>query len=703
MNFLQNFSRAFIAARNSIFAQKRTILSVPNDASNFSRKIFMEEIAKEIDRKIWENSDDLGSFVDQTKEEIEDGLWLKGRICDIAGNVVFDGPISKKLKDSLLKKSLFLDDKKSADGFLSNIKFDKTANEKSDLVFINVGKKLVPSSQEDVLTFEFDEIEKTDLRDVKRIAVQKFLHQSESGISKPDKDIRLVMALVSELQFDLNLKQEKLSIPNLEEVRQKHVDKEAGFDNEEEREKATFWFNYEVNDAVKAILSKLSYIKDESGKTVNLYEIDHKKEFNENDPIIAECLNRAKPKIYRTSVENNKVGESEDLSTHLVNSPLRNEDSLIYGGYIVNKSEYKTNFAHSFLVNAVLENAAEESYGKDFNKFFKQMNYSPVVGSVAFPRDYSVYFDGAFHQTDQQIAKAISDEESPSYKKKRSSSHLDRLDSHRADLRSAGYDVERDIPFDAKGGNMIFTKNSAGEKVLIATVSDSYFADDGEFRGGYVLDKNNQLKEWSNSSFWSFISGDKYPKFRQQIIDWGKEKAGCDHVVVLDRNISAPDRDKFKSLYHLDVFCGALPGGDVLIHPESVTQNNMAELKQVFGEDKITEISSEEKNEICANFVTLGKMVVMSSPKTPQSFIEKINNLGFDVYVPSIYLSKDETLREGWPAGIRCLTSSTDGFEKTAEITDVKIQMQNDDKSSPKGIVPSHSLRLVEQSKTKNR
>jgi len=703
MNLLSNFSRAFVAARNAILGQKRTILSVPNDASNFSRKVFMEEIAKKIDHEAWERFEDVNDFIEETKEEIADGKWSKGKICDVAGNTVFEGPISEKLKNSLLKKSFLFDGKKGKSDSALDIKFDKATDKKSDLVFINVSKNPIPSKQDDVLTFEFDEISKADSKNIKRIAVQKFLNQSESGISKPDQLIRNLIMMTSELQFDLNLKEKKFSIPNLEEIKEKYVEKNAKSGDEKAIEDASRSFYREVSGAVRGIFSELSYAGAGGHSDRNIYDIGKEGNFSEKDPAIAECLKRSEPKIYQSAVPKNNSLSGEDKSTHLVNSPLRNEDSLIYGGFITNRSSYERNFAKSFLTNAVLESAAQQSFGENFDQFFKQLNYAPIEGSVAFPRDYSIYFDRAFHQTDQRVAKAISDEKYPHHKQKSSSSDLDRLDSHRADLRTAGYDIVRDIPFDAKGGNMIFTKNSNGEKVLIATVSDAYFSDEGEFLGGYILDEKGNLKESSNSPFWKLMTGDKYPKFRQQIIDWGKNNAGCDHVVVLDRNIFSPDRNQFKGLYHLDVFCGALPGGNVLINPESITQSGMNELKQVFGENKITEISHEEKKELCANFVTMGKMVVMSSPKTPKSFIDKVNNLGFDVYVPPIYLSKDETLRDGWPAGIRCLTSSTDGSEKTAEITDSKTQISDEKKSPTKAIKNSGHSRLVGQAETLTR
>ena len=88
MGLLLNLSRFLIAAKNNVLGQKRTILSVPNDASNFSRKVFMEEIAKKIDHKTWESFEDVNDFIEEAKEEIADGKWSKGKICDVAGNVI---------------------------------------------------------------------------------------------------------------------------------------------------------------------------------------------------------------------------------------------------------------------------------------------------------------------------------------------------------------------------------------------------------------------------------------------------------------------------------------------------------------------------------------------------------------------------------------------------------------------------------------
>jgi N-dimethylarginine dimethylaminohydrolase len=310
------------------------------------------------------------------------------------------------------------------------------------------------------------------------------------------------------------------------------------------------------------------------------------------------------------------------------------------------------------LINSIVEEAAKIAHGEEnFAKFFKQMNRNNDAASVAYPRDYSICRGGVFYQTDQRIAKAMSPKEI--FSKKIESDFFERLASQKNDLELNGFDVRQDIPFDAKGGNMILTKNAKGESVLLATVSDGYFSDDGVFKGGYIVE-NGEVVERSDGIF-SKVFGSNYPKFCKQIEEWGAS-IGCDHVVVIERNLS--EKYSFKDLYHLDLFCGDLPGGLLFINPEAVSAKNIEQLEGVFGKDKIIEISRQEQNELCANFIVFNRTVVASSPRTPESFIEKMNQAGFDVYVPAIYLTRDQTMKQGWRAGVRCLTTSTDDNPK---------------------------------------
>jgi hypothetical protein len=363
---------------------------------------------------------------------------------------------------------------------------------------------------------------------------------------------------------------------------------------------------------------------------------------------------------------------------------------------------------NSLVISAYVEDAAKIVYGEqDCDAHHRQINFANVKGSVAFPRDYSIYYDGCFHQTSRPLVEAMAQKERSGFSANKSHPTIaDRHASHSADIEETGFKTAQDIPFDAKGGNMILTQNADGKKVLLATVIDSYFTDAGNFQGGFVIGSDGEVEDQSKSvaeMFSSVLNQRKYSRFRQQIVDWGKS-IGCDEVVVLDRNIEtqqpmqsegvierirnfslgkALDKSseeikakerRFQQLYHLDIFCGELPGGYVVINPEAVSKENMAQLKQVFGEDKIVDLSWQEQQALCGNFIVFDRTVVLSSPRTPPSFIEKMHKLRFDVYVPPIELTTKEAAKSGFLAGIKCLTISTDGSEKL-KYGDIKPQI----------------------------
>lgn len=482
-----------------------------------------------------------------------------------------------------------------------------------------------------------------------KIATQKYIEEEIDIPGKMTGNManinRQHLFMMTNLEFSLDLKNGVFEIENYQEAKEKFLKQFADFSATEKD------FEQQAKSVVSNIFKKLSYPRKKGDEYIGaISSSDSEEEFKQR---VSKLLEAGRGKVFKSKVSQGTALDDYDSKTHIVNSPFRHDDILNFGNEILKTNEYSREFGDSFLINSVVEEAAKIAHGEEnFAKFFKQMNRNIDVASVAYPRDYSICRGGVFYQTDRRIAEAVSPDSI--FTKKRGSNFVERLNSQKSDLELNGFNVEQNIPFDAKGGNMIFTKNDRGESVLLATVSDSYFGDDGVFKGGYVVE-NGELVERSDGVF-SKVFGSNYPKFCKQIEQWGKS-IGCDHVVVIERNLS--EKYSFKDLYHLDLFCGDLPGGLLVINPEAVSQKNIEQLEGIFGKDKIIEISREEQNELCANFIVFNRTVVASSPQTPESFIEKMNQVGFDVYVPAIYLTKEQTMQQGWSAGVRCLTTST--------------------------------------------
>ncbi len=651
--------RSFFKNLPRVFSQESRFVSTKASGAD---KLFLWAIAEKNTNRAWtktmrsERESGAQNYLElrgEAEGEISQKQWLRAEVVDGEGRPVFVGPIP-----SIFSKSLLLEGG------------DQAVSKPAPVVSSNKGMvQQLKFKDGSVITLR--EVATSDQDLVDEIVLKKYSDEAEeqtSMIKNMNRMDRDNVALISSLQIDLNLREGNLTIANREEVKDRYLGRGG-----EERD-----FEYVVNGFVRKIVGSLAYVKDENGI---IGDYPHSDEGL--DEKASALLRRAKNKIYRAHSGDGERDEASDSKKHLVNSPFRHDDILSSGGSlgIFSGSEFADKVGRSLLINAILEDAAKEAYGEeDFNKFFQQMELSPAKGSVAFPRDYSISYGDVFHQTDARLARAISD--SGGFLSKKDAITLsDRLSSHQADMKDSGFEVVQDIPFDAKGGNMMITQSADGKKVLLATVSDSYFTDKGEFVGGYVLDENGAVKEESNSALWKLLTGDKYPKFRQQIVDWGKS-IGCDEVVVLDRNMEDVYKGKFKQLYHLDLFCGVLPGGCVAVNPEAITEENFAQLKQVFGEDKLIHLSQKEHKELCANFVVFDRLVVMSSPETPQSFVDKMNEAGFDVYVPSIYLTTPETQKSGWLAGIRCLTNSTED-SRELEIGEIELLEEGSKSANP--------------------
>jgi len=653
------------------------------------------------------------SLLQEAEDEIGRGEWSRIKMRDGNGRVVFDGvlPISFNNPQSKLLQAF------QEYGSGSNALVPVVEN--SAMFPANYGNSLTISAEKAV--FE---------RDAKDIMTKKqMIDVREDGSMGNNTDFsdRVSIFLITNLEINLNLREGTLTIPNLEDVREKYI-KNFGHSWRIKPED----FDSDCRRLVEEVVERFAYIKDEQGKThPKFYSETYEK--GDFDVWVSTLLKKAKGTLHRSSLnqEEENVAVTRDNKTHLTSAVHRHDD-ILSSGNLSSRFDYSKNVMNSLVINAYVEDAARVVYGeRDCDVYHQQINLANVKGSVAFPRDYSIYYDGCFHQTSRPLVEAMAQKEHSISGNKTHSTIADRHASHSADIEATGFKTAQDIPFDAKGGNMILTQNADGKKVLLATVSDSYFTDAGNFQGGFVIGSDGEVEDQSKSvaeMFSSVLNQRKYSRFRQQIIDWGKS-IGCDEVVVLDRNIemqqpvqsegiierirnfsfgkaldksleeSKAKERKFQQLYHLDIFCGELPGGYVVINPEAVSKENMAQLKQVFGEDKIVDLSWEEQQALCGNFIVFDRTVVVSSPRTPPSFIEKMHKLRFDVYVPPIELTTKEAAKSGFLAGIKCLTISTDGSEKL-KYGDIKPQILDgkNNKELPFGLREAEAIKLLSAS-----
>lgn len=651
ISLLRSFSRGIIRRTESTSIKDTARIALLNILSSIQESTAKEKY--EVDSRFFGIFGDKKrrlALKEEAKRELSEGRWNRKRVLDKRENIVFERLIDEGFTQS------------SKPSYVSVI-----AKTVESITGSGPPHGLVTTNMAESVIGPIDS-EKLSEDSIREVLLQKYfdLEVAQGHFDYMPKDhpkyFGELLALTY-LGIELDLNRVSITMGNLENAREFYF--KANPDKDEKS------FNDFVKNHIENILC--CALNNEACRRWKEQVSDLDVSSQDFCDITSNFVKEIKDKARIHRATGPQVGIGDDVETHLINSPFRHDDFLRSGHSRINKYAFRV--GNSLLINAVLEDAAKEACGEEnYRKFFKQIEFAPVAGAVAFPRDYSVFHNGAFHQTEKKLAKAISDNirnkdaagamfhgGSPGvlYAPK----HLDRINSHKNDLEYSDYRVVQDIPFDAAGGNMIFTRNAQGGKVLIATVSDKYFKDDGEFVGGYMLDERGKVKDMSTSGLFIsksnmlLLTGEKYPKFRQKIIDWG-ESIGCDKVIVLDRNVTPPDKNAFSNFYHLDVFCGALPGGCVVINESAITAENMEQLKQVFGENKIIPLNQEEQSKLCANFVVFNRLVVMSDPETPQSFIDKLTERGFDVYVPPCTLTIPETQSAGWSAGIRCLTST---------------------------------------------
>ena len=651
------------------------------------------------------------SLLQEAEDEIGRGEWSRIKVRDDNGRVVFDGvlPISFNSPQSKLLQAF------QEGGSKSNALVSVVGN--SAMFPANYGNPLTIFAEKAVFErYAEDIMTKKQMIDIR---------EDRSMENNIDFSDRASIFLITNLEINLNLREGTLTIPNLEEVREEYI-KFFGHYRQIKPED----FDRDYRRLVEEVVERFTYIRDEQGKThPKFYSETYEK--SDFDGWVSTLLKKAKGTLHRSSLnqEEGNATVAGDNKTHLTSAVHRHDDVLSSSNFL-SKSHYSKNVMNSLVISAYVEDAAKIVYGEqDCDAHHRQINFANVKGSVAFPRDYSIYYDGCFHQTSRPLVEAMAQKERSGFFANKSHPTIaDRHASHSADIEATGFKTAQDIPFDAKGGNMILTQNADGKKVLLATVSDSYFTDAGNFQGGFVIGSDGEVEDKSNSvaeMFSSVLNQRKYSRFRQQIIDWGKS-IGCDEVVVLDRNIEvqqplesegiierirnfsfgkaldkrseeikAKER-RFQQLYHLDIFCGELPGGYVVINPEAVSKENMAQLKQVFDEDKIVDLSWQEQQALCGNFIVFDRTVVVSSPETPPSFIDKMHKLSFDVYVPPIELTTKEAAKSGFLAGIKCLTISTDGSEKL-KYGDIKPQILDgkNSKKLPFGLREAKAIKFL--------
>lgn len=167
--------------------------------------------------------------------------------------------------------------------------------------------------------------------------------------------------------------------------------------------------------------------------------------------------------------------------------------------------------------------------------------------------------------------------------------------------------------------------------------------------GNIVVDENRKIILYQDClhELRGEISQSEENAFYQTINDWAKRHGY--HPIMIERDFSKTMLT-FEDLYHLDVYLNVI-GQYVIVPDEKIlsekTRNDLAEF---YGEENMIYLSQEEREEFCTNFITFGNKVVMTSPSTPQSFIDKLTIRGFDVVIPPLMLSRSSN------SGVRCYT-----------------------------------------------
>jgi hypothetical protein len=257
-------------------------------------------------------------------------------------------------------------------------------------------------------------------------------------------------------------------------------------------------------------------------------------------------------------------------------------------------------------------------------------------GVPNFLRDCYFVLDSQIFQTHPSI---VLDEER----------HIDQQ-SVAVDLASLGYEVQQ-APIFTEGGNICPCVDRNGAKVIIFAISDYYYV-----RGNFVKKGDvNQNAVFRRNFMAHFCDEDEvvelnYNEYSAAVKKWFK-KFGYD-VIIAERDVQ---KNLFSDIYHLDIFCNVarLQTPDqgrkdfLILDPDCVTGETLGEFKKKFGEENIIYITQEERKKLCTNFIQYGNSLILSHPDTPQSFIKKMTDRGFQVTIPPMLLSMWEDGKDG--------------------------------------------------------
>jgi len=220
----------------------------------------------------------------------------------------------------------------------------------------------------------------------------------------------------------------------------------------------------------------------------------------------------------------------------------------------------------------------------------------------------------------------------------------------KSDFSAIGIESLENIPFEIQGGNIVVGNLQDKRKIMLIAISEKYFC-----KKDYLSDMNLSDMMFDVRDFLAFYVNENgenavsrnYKEFCEEVVKpWARKYV--DEVVIVDR-VKLSETVDYEDVYHLDVFCNIVDNVLILPSDKLITEQSRMQLTEIFGKENIILISKEERKSLCSNFIVVDNdKVLMSSVKTPQSFVRKLNDKVFTVLIPPIILGTDKD------NGLRC-------------------------------------------------
>ncbi len=281
------------------------------------------------------------------------------------------------------------------------------------------------------------------------------------------------------------------------------------------------------------------------------------------------------------------------------------------------------------------------SFGAENNSYYTQ-----------YPRDDMVVLGGSIATYDARITNALmmgGGKVDESAKMKAANSQKIVKQKPFSDIRQA----KSPLPFTLFGGNLISFDARGKMIALLCTEEQSILVNNDTFLGfsGLVV----QDQKYSRMDY------EQYCNF---IKDYLKEHFGYDEVVVVTRNFPKDKgfNEVFRYNYHLDVMANILQcpnGRNYLLLPKKelglITDESFDEMCELFGRENIITLDLTELEASCTNFVqpSSEKSVIVMAAEPPQSFVSKLQRVGFEVFHAGNIL---EHCGKAFAGALRCMT-----------------------------------------------